>query len=1122
MAEKTGLGVRARFVALSLAGAFVAAMLAAPSGALAVPPVVKTPPAVASNALIPHDTWSGHQVRLKGTSDVSGAGIEYSWDPGDGSAAITGMVTDGYVIEATHTYTGAIGQVFAAKLTVTDTGTNESGSALYRVEIKPQELPFEVNNAIDEGLWYLHKTMVRETLDGLPSGHWRTGGGFATSGNYAVAGANLLAFEVSGHLETGLASNPYTETVARGLRDLFARVATVAIPNSQTNFLGTFDPDGNTNGYGIKVNQGNELYQGGLVIDAIVSTGTPNAVTATGEVPSAPDPGVKGRTYAEIVQDMVDYYAYCQYDGGSSGGGWRYSCQSAPDNSANQWGAIGIIPSEREFGAVVDPIVKDWSALYVTNTQHASGYCGYTSSSPIWGPYAVTPSCMVQLVLDGVGRGDARWDKAETFMRDNFGNTGNSDQAPKSYYYGLFSFTKAMLLHDSNNDGVSEPITLLESQTAGVPPLDWYAAEQSKGAPTDGVARTLVNAQQADGYWTQHGIHDSDQWKFETGWAVTMLQRTVFQRPPIAVVSAVPNPGLVNQTITLRCSDSFHTDPARQIVKWEWDLDDDGMFDDATGPVTTTSFAALDDYPVHCRVTDGGDAQGQNVLSDDATVIVHISIPPFAPTADAGGPYVFCPNSQPWFLNGTGSNNPDDGLSEQGSPGDFIKSYEWDLDENTTIDATGPQPDVTAAFLALGVGDYVVSLKVTDNTALSFPSSQLPDLTGTDTAQVRVRGAEDAECLTCAIDLSASGGAGGVNLTWTDAGAAGYNVYRSTTQGGPYMKIASTAMAHYTDGDVQIGTTYYYVVWQTLANGDEICRSDQAFGIPTEGQAVSCQFLVRTKGRFNNDAKIDGNLGANDPGGFIRIARRAFMADGTTLAGDTANIGNWGSAFDVAANTIIDHARGATIRGSRGPVSLPLTSPYCPLPPLECGGPDILVPRRGELLDVVPGSYGTIHVKNDATIQLAPGTYDMCKLDVARKATIHLTGTTQTVLNVSERVRLANGVRIVLDPGTPTPALNVGGNDLRIGPKAEIEAFISAPNARLRLGGQATVRGSFCVDTARSGKKIHLTCAGGTPPTTTTMQTTTTTTAEPTTTTTTTTTTSTTTSELASFIGLLA
>jgi hypothetical protein len=511
-----------------------ATALLIPRTALAVVPVVKTVPWVATNVATPHDTYAGATITLKGTSDQQAANFHYDWDFGDGSSHATGTVTNQYDVEATHTYVGATGTIWTAQLTITDTNTNDSASTPYKVEMRDNNLASNVNVAIDEGLWYLHKTMLRYSVGPINEGDWSGGtSGFSCSGfacmngSFGVTATNLQAFEVNSHLEGGPASDPYTDDVARGLKALIAHLATLplhsfTVPGGCGAATCPINPDGNGNGLYTYLSDstGQFEYESGMAIDALVATGTPGHVAVTGPA------NVIGQTYGSIVQDMVDQYAFCVTPSGP-GGSWRYSCQGGWDNSVSQWAAIGIIAAVRGFGAKVDPNLYGWNLIWLGNSE-ASGQFGYASTSPVWGPYATTPSGLVQLSMDHVGRGTASWDTAETFIRDNFGNPPtNSNVSLKAYYYGMFSFTKSMLLHDPG--GVLTPIVLLQSKTPGVNPIDWYAAEVSKGDPTDGVARWLVSQQNPTGYWyNQLEMNTSSQWPFSTGFAIIMLRRTVF------------------------------------------------------------------------------------------------------------------------------------------------------------------------------------------------------------------------------------------------------------------------------------------------------------------------------------------------------------------------------------------------------------------------------------------------------------------------------------------------------------------------------------------------------------------------------------------------------------------
>ena len=72
-------------------------------------------------------------------------------------------------------------------------------------------------------------------------------------------------------------------------------------------------------------------------------------------------------------------------------------------------------------------------------------------------------------------------------------------------------------------------------------------------------------------------------------------------------------------------------------------------------------------------------------------------------------------------------------------------------------------------------------------------------------------------------DLSATAnGSGKINLSWTaSSGAAGYDILRSTTSGGPYARIAvNVPGTTFVDSGLTDSTTYYYVVAAT--NGDGV------------------------------------------------------------------------------------------------------------------------------------------------------------------------------------------------------------------------------------------------------------------------------------------------------------
>jgi hypothetical protein len=89
--------------------------------------------------------------------------------------------------------------------------------------------------------------------------------------------------------------------------------------------------------------------------------------------------------------------------------------------------------------------------------------------------------------------------------------------------------------------------------------------------------------------------------------------------------------------------------------------------------------------------------------------------------------------------------------------------------------------------------------------------------------------------------LTATAGSGQVSLSWASSFAAtSYNVYRSTTNGGPYTAIATNlTITSYADTWLNNGTTYYYVVTAVNSFG-ESSYSNQVGATP--GGIVTATF----------------------------------------------------------------------------------------------------------------------------------------------------------------------------------------------------------------------------------------------------------------------------------------
>ncbi|MEW6426504.1 MAG: PKD domain-containing protein [Thermodesulfobacteriota bacterium] len=679
------------------------------------PTVVAVPWQFHGGNEIPHSTWNNKETLLKAVVyDNSPTAVSYTWDFGDGSPTLSGTVSNPYALEALHTYTGSDGALYTARITVTDQ-MGHTSSDTYPVIVLAKNLDTEINVAIDDGLWWLHKNQYRNPGD-FYHGRWASYGSYYSSASSSA----LQAFEINGHLESGrLTDDPYVETVWNGMDFLF-RGAVNAVAIGAHPFG---NPDGNSNGWGIQAADGSPPYQTGMIMDAIIASHTPAEEARTGSIQ------IVGRSYLDIVQDMVDMYAagMSSYSGQwipqlnryDTIGGWRYNWGDWPDNSASQWAAIGLTPAEKNWGIAIPAWVKSANDNWLWRSYDAaSALFGYTDTGCVnHGCIATRPSGMVQMVMDGkhdLDPPDPRWATTEGF----YANPANWNWFITSEtYYGWYAFTKAMRL-----GGVGENLT------SG---FNWFRGSEDMNAPgTWGIARKLIERQVRTGAergrWETGGqvTHPGDYGQaMSSAWSVVMLTPTLFELGPVANAGGnkVWGDGI---KLTFDAAGSRHLDPRKRIVLYEWDFDGDGIFDSAsTSPLATHTYdvGSVDlpkTFTVTLRVTDNGDAlqPPEAPLQDTDTVSVLIVEPPHDPVAIPGGPYQ-ATVGVPVTLDGSRSYDID------AVGGDSITLFQWDLDGDWDFDSTNGGMDVegdraTAAAINwtfTAPGTYNIGLRVWDN-----------------------------------------------------------------------------------------------------------------------------------------------------------------------------------------------------------------------------------------------------------------------------------------------------------------------------------------------------------------------------------------------------------------------
>lgn len=698
-----------------------------------------TVPWVPGNVGVPHSTYSGATTTLKGIARYGGN--QYMWDFGDGSAPTAWTaITDAYNLGVQHSYSGDVGRLFKATLSVRYAANPANvATGSYWVQIQsssdlsnPNHLDVRANMAIDQALWWMHTTMARGQYADGATGYNQTYG-YWDGGNLEATCAAVDALQLHGSKpQSDSPSDPYVETTRRALNWIFVQAQEVGI-----GYNGYGNPDVVGDGIGVRFG-GDSTYINGICGVAVASSGAYGRLAPTGP------PHVYNQTYLKTVQRSVDYFAWGQTAGtGVFRGGWLYTANSnGADGSTNQWPILTMtaaLTNMKQQGLVVPDYTRAQVPYFINYTHHTAadndyGGWGYTSPNDQYVNNAKTAAGMLAHYFEGDSAAQSDVQAGLGFIyrhwNDGNGSAGGCWNASLGYTYGMYGIMKAMRTPNPPLQRVVEWNIGAGTQTSNS--FDWYYTPA--GQSQQGLGSYLVAHQAAAGTWTDTTGCNATSLTHTTAWDTLILSKGVTTIPPTAKICNCSASWAVNSPVTFDGTCSSDSDPAKIIRNYDWDFNYNGTSFNATpvsGYANTQGLIVYQPgypnytedrngvpngtyvYTAALRVTDNTSVAAGGPYTSITTCNVHIKPPPHCPNINAGGPYLASLNVPITFDASASFDVDKDPIT-----------YKWDLQNNAQF-ADGTGATLTHTFSTPGV--YPIAVQGTDHPELNaVPYSACP------------------------------------------------------------------------------------------------------------------------------------------------------------------------------------------------------------------------------------------------------------------------------------------------------------------------------------------------------------------------------------------------------------
>jgi hypothetical protein len=227
------------------------------------------------------------------------------------------------------------------------------------------------------------------------------------------------------------------------------------------------------------------------------------------------------------------------------------------------------------------------------------------------------------------------------------------------------------------------------------------------------------------------------------------------------------------------------------------------------------------------------------------------------------------------------------------------------------------------------------------------------------------------------------------------------------------------------------------------------------------------QMLALRNANFGTLTVGSGHIAVNDPKGFVKFSRSAFMTDGSLVTADKITLAKLASLDDIETNAFKGPG---TYRGLQTPAAIPLGVSCAPAN-ATCGSNPVVVPETA-VVRIGPGAYGDVKIGRRGTLELDPGEYHFCSLKTYPPAAFRSRG--DVIVRIAKDLKTSR--LAIFEPYVGVTQVFVGGK-VKFGPEAVISRMtFNAPAGAFQLARMSTFDGAVCAQKIKGQKLVHFGC----------------------------------------------